>query len=114
MFTLHNAEKNLIYSVFTPEQNQPKTLQQLARIRQAQLDAAASRPLASKGTSDTDQPIYPNVYSSHSGGNVLSSFGQKFSLPPGTTKASYDVSDEPVAALLLPFHSYIFLQLLEI
>lgn len=70
---------------------QPKTLQQLARIRQAQLDAAASRPLASKGASDHEPTRYPHVYSSGPDRNMLSSFGQKFTLPEGTTKASYDV-----------------------
>lgn len=73
------------------EQSQPKTLRQLARIRQAQLDSASARPLASKGASDHQEAVYPHVYSAHTGGSTLSQFGQKFSLPAGTTKASYEV-----------------------
>lgn len=73
------------------EQSQPKTLQQLARIRQAQLESATSRPLASKGASDYQEAVYPHVYAAHTGGSTLSQFGQKFSLPAGTTKASYEV-----------------------
>ncbi|KAJ1602710.1 hypothetical protein NDA14_000301 [Ustilago hordei] len=62
------------------------TPEELERIREESLAAAANRPLFTGTATGADDVRYPHVFSSAPQGNVLSVFGQKFALPLGTVR----------------------------
>ncbi|GAA97792.1 hypothetical protein E5Q_04471, partial [Mixia osmundae IAM 14324] len=78
---------------------------ELQRIREQQLLEASQRPLwTSEARPDTALKL-PNVYASSAshGGTTLSFFGQKYTLPVGTTRQAHEHYDEvsiPVARQL--------------
>lgn len=76
------------------EANHHYTAEELERIRLESLEANANRPLFSHESTSTDQPSYPHVFSSGAHGNTLSVFGQKFSLPVGTTRVEKQFYEE--------------------
>ncbi|KAI9206036.1 Sec63 Brl domain-containing protein [Polychytrium aggregatum] len=67
----------------------------LRRAREEQLANAASAPLI-ESTNIPEQPKYPNIYSSGSGGSMLSTFGTRFSLPVGSVRNEYKEYEEIV------------------
>lgn len=74
------------FRTYTPEE--------LERIREESLAAAANRPLFT-GTATSSDPVrYPHVFSSGAQGNVLSVFGQRFALPLGTTREEKQFFEE--------------------
>ncbi|KAG0348201.1 hypothetical protein BG004_005744 [Podila humilis] len=59
----------------------------LRRAREDQLRNNASMPLASSQQKTSfGGPDYPHVYQASKGGNMVTSFGKSFALPPGTTR----------------------------
>ncbi|CBQ67684.1 probable RNA helicase [Sporisorium reilianum SRZ2] len=74
------------FRTYTPEE--------LERIREESLAAAANRPLFTGTATGTDQVRYPHVFSSGAQGNVLSVFGQRFALPLGTTREEKQFFEE--------------------
>lgn len=70
------------------------TFEELERIREESLQAAASRPLFSGTGTSTDAPQYPHVFSSGAHGNTLSVFGEKFALPVGTSRTEREFYEE--------------------
>lgn len=59
----------------------------LRKAREEQLRNNAAMPLASsQHKTNFGGPDYPHVYQSSKGGNVLSSIGKSFALPPGSTR----------------------------
>ncbi|KAF9918433.1 hypothetical protein BX616_008873 [Lobosporangium transversale] len=59
----------------------------LRKAREEQLRNNAAMPLASsQQKTNFSTPDYPHVYQSAKGGNMLSSIGKGFALPPGTTR----------------------------
>ncbi|KAK7206302.1 Sec63 Brl domain-containing protein [Myxozyma melibiosi] len=64
--------------------------------RQKRLDAALkARKAAPTGPIlDSKAEQYPHIYRSHDAGNTLSAFGNKYSLPAGTTRTTEDLYDE--------------------
>lgn len=82
----------------------------MQRIREAELQAASLRPLASGNNvsvslrlvlisysykvsqRDTpEEPKYPHIYAATQGGSTLSYSGQKYSLPAGTKRIAHEV-----------------------
>ncbi len=70
------------------------TPEELERIREESLEAAANRPLFTGTPTGGDDVRYPHVYSSGAQGNVLSVFGQRFALPLGTTREEKQFFEE--------------------
>lgn len=68
--------------------------QEMALLRAQSLQEAAQRPLYTSDRTTTDEPKYPHVYSSGSGGNILNAFGSRFALPPGTVRLDHDFFEE--------------------
>ncbi|KAF9426913.1 hypothetical protein BGZ94_005813 [Podila epigama] len=59
----------------------------LRKAREEQLRNNASMPLASsQQKTNFGGPDYPHVYQASKGGNMVTSFGKSFALPPGTTR----------------------------
>ncbi|KAI9005728.1 Sec63 Brl domain-containing protein [Hyaloraphidium curvatum] len=61
----------------------------MRQAREQQLLENAARPLFSSDVKLSEAlagPQYPHVYGSNTGGSILSVFGTKYSLPPGTTR----------------------------
>ncbi|KAG0045399.1 hypothetical protein BGZ83_009400 [Gryganskiella cystojenkinii] len=59
----------------------------LRKAREDQLRNNASMPLASsQQRTNFTGPDYPHVYQASKGGNMLTTFGKGFALPPGTTR----------------------------
>ena len=66
----------------------------LRRVREEQLTANAQAPLIRDqlaAASAVPQEKYPHVYQSGSGGSMLSVFGQRFVLPPGSERTDLKV-----------------------
>ncbi|PWN91585.1 Sec63-domain-containing protein, partial [Acaromyces ingoldii] len=74
----------------------PFSLEEMDKMRAEELAASTSRPLfSSQRQTDQGQPQYPHVFSSNTGGgNVLSAFGSRFSLPPGTVRVEESFFEE--------------------
>ncbi|PWN54230.1 Sec63-domain-containing protein [Violaceomyces palustris] len=70
------------------------TAEELQQIREESLEAAANRPLFSGTVTSSSEPKYPHVFSSGTHGNTLSVFGNKFSLPVGTTREEQQFYEE--------------------
>ncbi|SPO20856.1 probable RNA helicase [Ustilago trichophora] len=70
------------------------TPEELERIREESLAAAANRPLFTGTATGDDEVRYPHVYSSGAQGNVLSVFGQRFALPLGTVREEKQFFEE--------------------
>ncbi|CEH19355.1 sec63-domain-containing protein [Ceraceosorus bombacis] len=70
------------------------SLEEMERIREEQLAAAANRPLFTGTSTSSSEPQYPHVFSSGAKGNILSTMGQKFALPAGTTRTPFDGWEE--------------------
>ena len=70
------------------------TPEELERIREEILAAAANRPLFTGTATGGDEVRYPHVFSSGAQGNVLSVFGQRFALPLGTTREEKQFFEE--------------------
>ena len=64
----------------------------LKKSRQDELSFNASLPMYSSPFQSSKQPKYPFVFQSGSGGSVLSVFGNKFSLPCGSTRQDNQAS----------------------
>ncbi|PWZ02743.1 Sec63-domain-containing protein [Testicularia cyperi] len=76
------------------EEQRIYTAEELERIREESLAAAASRPLYSGTATGSVDVQYPHVFSSGAQGNVLSVFGQKFALPIGTLREEREFYEE--------------------
>ncbi|TKY90513.1 hypothetical protein EX895_000511 [Sporisorium graminicola] len=74
------------FRTYTPEE--------LERIREDSLAAAANRPLFTGTATGSEPERYPHVFSSGAQGNVLSVFGQRFALPLGTTREEKQFFEE--------------------
>lgn len=70
------------------------TAEEMAILRAQSLAAAADRPLFTSERASTNEPKYPHVFASGSGGNVLSAFGSRFSLPTGTIRQDKEFYEE--------------------
>lgn len=70
------------------------TPEELERIREESLAAAANRPLFTGTATGVEQVRYPHVFSSGAQGNVLSVFGQRFALPLGTSREEKQFYEE--------------------
>uniref|UniRef100_V5EWE9 M-phase inducer phosphatase n=1 Tax=Kalmanozyma brasiliensis (strain GHG001) TaxID=1365824 RepID=V5EWE9_KALBG len=70
------------------------TPEELERIREESLAAAANRPLYTGTATGGDDVRYPHVFSSGAQGNVLSVFGQRFALPLGTLREEKEFYEE--------------------
>lgn len=70
------------------------TAEEMTMLRAQSLAAAADRPLFTSEKALIDEPKYPHVFASGSGGNVLSAFGSKFSLPMGTIRQDREFYEE--------------------
>jgi antiviral helicase SLH1 len=70
------------------------TAEEMAIMRAQSLEQAASRPLTSSDRITSSQPQYPHVFVSGAGGNVLSAFGTRFSLPSGTSRQDHEFYEE--------------------
>lgn len=70
------------------------TAEQMAILRAQSLAAAADRPLFTSDRVSNNEPKYPHVFASGSGGNVLSAFGSRFSLPTGTIRQDREFYEE--------------------
>lgn len=75
---------------------QSYSVEEVEKRRAEELAASVSRPLfSSQRQTDQGEPQYPHVFSSNSGGgNVLSAFGSRFSLPPGTVRVEESFFEE--------------------
>lgn len=91
----NNFRKANRHKFADPAENIRKyTPEELERIREESLAAAADRPLFT-GTSTGSDPVqYPHVFSSGAQGNVLSVFGQRFALPLGTLREEKQFYEE--------------------
>ena len=76
------------------ESTRTYTPEELERIREESLAAAADRPLFTGTATGTDEVRYPHVFSSGAQGNVLSVFGQRFALPLGTSREEKSFYEE--------------------
>lgn len=76
------------------ESSKAVSSEEMALIRAQSLQEASQRPLFSSDRVTPDQPKYPHVYSSNTGGNILSAFGSRFALPAGTTRMNHDLYEE--------------------
>ncbi|GAC95623.1 potential translation-regulating helicase [Pseudozyma hubeiensis SY62] len=70
------------------------TPEELERIREESLAAAANRPLFTGTATGSEEVRYPHVFSSGAQGNVLSVFGQRFALPLGTSREEKQFYEE--------------------
>ena len=89
------------------------TLEEMQRIREAELQAASSRPLASGNSvghsrsastrahiasvwqrDQQEEPKYPHIYAATQSGSTLSFSGQKYSLQAGTKRIAHEVREQ--------------------